>query len=233
MRAWRAFGLQPHRSETFTLSTDPNFVSKVRDIVGLYMNPPANAVVLCVDEKSQIQALDRTQPLLPMAPGQAERKTSTYSRHGTTTLFAALNAATGQVIGQCRRRHRSMEFIKFLKQIDVEVPKDLDVHVIMDNLTTHKTEKVNRWFARHPRFHPHFTPTYSSWLNLVERWFGLLTDRQLRRGVHRSTKQVEAAIKEHIEATNEKPKPFIWTKTADQIIESVRRFVLRTSETGH
>ncbi len=232
-RVWRSFGLQPHRSETFTLSTDPFFVEKVVDIVGLYLNPPGNAVVLCVDEKSQIQALDRTQPLLPMLPGQAERRTHTYSRHGTTSLFAALNVATGKVIAQCHRRHRAEEFLKFLRRIDKEVPKDLDVHVVMDNYGTHKTSAVRKWFARRPRFHPHFTPTYSSWLNLVERFFGLLTERQLRRGVHRSTRQLEEAILEFVDAANAKPKPLRWTKTAEEIFESIYRFIQRTSETGH
>lgn len=232
-RVWRAFGLRPHRSETFSLSTDPFFVEKLRDIVGLYMKPPANAVVLCVDEKSQVQALDRTQPMLPMTPGQAERSTHTYSRHGTTTLFAALDMATGNVIAECHRRHRAEEFLKFLRRIDREVPTDLDVHVVMDNYGTHKTQAVRNWFARRPRFHPHFTPTYSSWLNLVERLFALLTERQLRRGVHRSTRQLEQAIKEFIDAHNDDPMPFVWTKTADQILESLKRFLLRTSDSGH
>ena len=232
-RVWRSFGLQPHRSETFTLSTDPFFVEKVVDIVGLYLNPPRNAVVLCVDEKSQIQALDRTQPLLPMLPGQIERRTHTYSRHGTTSLFAALDVATGQVIAQCHRRHRAEEFLRFLRRLDKDIPKELDVHVIMDNYATHKTSAVTKWFARRPRFHAHFTPTYSSWLNLVERFFGLLTERQLRRGVHRSTRQLEKAIHEFVEAANEKPKPLRWTKTAEEIFESIERFIQRTSETGH
>lgn len=232
-RVWKAFGLQPHRSETFTLSTDPLFVEKVIDIVGLYLDPPANAVVLCVDEKSQIQALDRTQPLLPMLPGQVERRTHTYSRHGTTSLFAALDVATGEVLAQCHRRHRSQEFLKFLRKIDRAVPKDLDVHVIMDNYGTHKTQAVKNWFLRRPRFHPHYTPTYSSWLNLVERFFSLITERQIRRGVHRSTRGLENSIQEFIENHNESPTPIRWTKTADEIFESIERLIFRTSETGH
>ena len=232
-RVWKAFGLQPHRSSTFTLSTDPLFVEKVIDIVGLYLNPPANAVVLCVDEKSQIQALDRTQPLLPMLPGQVERRTHTYSRHGTTSLFAALDVATGEVLAQCHRRHRSDEFLKFLRKIDREVPKGLDVHVIMDNYGTHKTKAVRDWFHRRSRFHAHYTPTYSSWLNLVERFFSLLTERQIRRGVHRSTRQLERTILEFIENHNEDPTPIRWTKTAEEIFESIERLIARTSETGH
>lgn len=232
-KVWRGFGLQPHRSSTFTLSTDPLFVEKVVDIVGLYLNPPANAVVLCVDEKSQIQALDRTQPLLPMLPGQVERRTHTYSRHGTTSLFAALNVATGKIHSQCHRRHRSQEFLKFLRKLDREIPKELDAHVIMDNYGTHKTKAVRDWFHRRPRFHAHYTPTYSSWLNLVERFFALLTERQIRRGVHRSTRKLEQAIAEFIEHHNEDPKPIRWTKSAEEILESVERLIARTSETGH
>lgn len=232
-RIWKAFGLQPHRSETFTLSTDPLFVEKVVDIVGLYLNPPENAVVLCVDEKSQIQALDRTQPLLPFLPGQAERRTHTYSRHGTTSLFAALNVATGAVLAHCRRRHRSKEFLTFLRKIDKDVPKPLDVHVVMDNYGTHKTKAVRDWFLRRPRFQPHYTPTYSSWLNLVERFFGLLTERQIRRGVYRSTRQLELAIQQFIDAHNKDPQPIRWTKTADEILASVERHIARTSETPH
>lgn len=232
-RAWKAFGLQPQRSETFTLSTDPLFVEKVIDIVGLYVDPPANAVVLCIDEKSQIQALDRTQPLLPMLPGQTERRTHTYSRHGTTSLFAALNVATGEVLAQCHRRHRSEEFLKFLRKIDRSVPKELDVHVIMDNYATHKTKAVRDWFNRRERFHAHYTPTYSSWLNLVERLFSLLTERQIRRGVHRSTRQLENAIMEFIDHHNESPKPIRWTKTAEEIFESIERLIERSFGTGH
>lgn len=232
-RVWRAFGLQPHRSETFTLSNDPMFIEKVRDVVGLYMSPPKNAVVLCVDEKSQIQALDRTQPLLPMAPGSPERQTPTYSRHGTTSLFAALDVATGRVIGEVHRRHSAKEFLSFLRTIDKNVPEGLDVHVIMDNLVTHKTKAVTSWFARRPRFHAHFTPTYSSWLNQVERWFGLLEQRQLKRGVHRSVASVEKAIREFLEVCNKDPKPIRWTKSADEILASIARYCSRISDPGH
>jgi transposase len=227
-RIWRAFGLQPHRAETFKLSKDPQLIDKVRDIVGLYMNPPDKALVLCVDEKSQIQALDRTQPLLPMRPGQAERRTHDYERHGTTSLFAALDVKTGKVIGACHRRHRAVEFRKFLDTIEANVPADLDVHVVVDNYGTHKTAAIRAWFAKRPRFHIHFTPTYGSWLNLVERWFGLLTERQIKRGAHRSVRALEGAIKEFLDAHNEDPKPFIWTKTADEILASVARFAQRT-----
>lgn len=232
-RIWRAFGLKPHRSETFQLSKDPLFVEKVRDIVGLYMDPPENAVVLCVDEKSQVQALNRSQPVLPMLPARPELQTHTYVRHGTTALFAALNVATGQVIGQCRRRHRASEFLKFLQQIDAAVPINLEVHIVLDNLSTHKTPAVHRWFLRHPRFHLHFTPTGASWLNLVERWFAELTEKQLRRGTHSSTRALVAAIREYLALTNEAPKPFRWTKTADEILASVARFCHRISNSGH
>ncbi len=232
-RIWRAFSLQPHRTETFKLSTDPLFIEKVRDVVGLYMNPPDKALVLCVDEKSQIQALNRTQPLLPMRPGQIERRTHDYVRHGTTSLFAALNVKTGEVIGKCHRRHRSLEFRKFLDRIDAAVPSDLDVHMILDNYGTHKTALIRRWVAKRPRFHMHFTPTSSSWLNLVERWFATLTQKQLRRGVHRSTRELEAAIYSYLEMSNENLKPFKWTKTADDILASLARFCSRTSGTGH
>jgi transposase len=232
-RIWRAFGLQPHRTETFKLSSDPLFVEKVRDIVGLYLNPPAHALVLCMDEKTQVQALDRTQPLLPMRPGQAERRTHDYARHGTTSLFAALNVKAGKVIGECHRRHRSIEFRKFLDTIDAHVPTALDVHLILDNYGTHKTALIRRWLAKRPRFHLHFTPTGASWLNLVERWFALLTEKQLRRGVHRSTRELEAAIQRYLDETNNHPKPFIWTKTADEILESLARFCRRTSDSGH
>lgn len=227
-RIWRAFGLQPHRSETFKLSPDPLLVEKVRDIVGLYMNPPDHAVVLCVDEKSQIQALDRTQPLLPMRPGQAERRTHDYKRHGTTCLFAALELKTSRVIGQLHRRHRAVEFRKFLDQIDAQVPVEFDVHLVMDNYGTHKTPKIRNWLAKRPRYRVHFTPTYGSWMNLVERWFAELTNKQLRRGVHRSTRELENAIREFLEVHNENPKPFVWTKTADQILASIARFAQRT-----
>jgi len=232
-RIWRAFGLQPHRQETFKLSKDPLFVEKVRDIVGLYMSPPTKAVVLCVDEKSQIQALDRTQPLLPMAQGVPERRSHDYVRHGTTSLFAALDVATGKVIGEIHRRHRAEEFRKFLDTVDRNVPARLDVHLILDNLSTHKTPAIKRWFLRHPRFHLHFTPTSASWINLVERWFGLLTERQLRRGTHRSTRELESAIKEFLDVHNHNPKPFVWTKTADQILDSLSRFCSRISDSGH
>ena len=232
-RMWRAFGLQPHRSDTFTLSTDPLFTEKVRDVVGLYMNPPDNAVVLCVDEKSQIQALDRTQPLLPMLPGTPANRTPTYSRHGTLSLFAALDVKTGNVIGQCSPRHTSRTFLGFLRTIDENVPATQDVHVVMDNLATHKTDSVKRWFARHPRFHAHFTPTHASWLNLVERFFGLLEQRQIKRGSHRHVRALRAAIEEFLDATNANPKPFNWTKSADQIIESLARYCQRISDSGH
>lgn len=227
-RIWRTFGLKPHRSETFQLSNDPLFVDKVRDIVGLYMSPPENAVVLCVDEKSQVQALNRKQPALPMLPGRAELQTHTYVRNGTTSLFAALNVATGHVIGKCRRRHRASEFIQFLQLIDDSVPAGQEVHVILDNLSTHKTPAVHRWFLRHPRFHVHFTPTYSSWLNQVERWFALLELKALKRGVHRSTLELERAIYEFIEASNEDPRTFCWTKSADEILANLKRFCERT-----
>jgi transposase len=233
MRIWHAFGLQPHRAETFKLSTDPLFIEKVRDIVGLYLNPPDRALVLCVDEKSQIQALDRTQPILPMMPGVAERRTHDYSRHGTTTLFAALNIATGKVIGEVHRRHRSKEFLTFLRTIDEAVPAKLNVHLVMDNYGTHKTPSVRAWMTRHPRFHAHFTPTSASWLNQVERWFATLTERQIRRGTHRSTVELEQAIRSYLDLNNRNPKPFVWTKTADEILESIKRFCIRTTNSGH
>ena len=226
-RIWRAFGLQPHRSETFKLSSDPLFVEKVRDIVGLYLSPPERAVVLCVDEKSQVQALDRTQPLLPMRPGQAERRTHDYTRHGTTSLFAALDVKVGTVIGKCMRRHRAQEFRRFLDEIERNVPADFDIHVVMDNYGTHKTKLIRNWFAKRPRWHVHFTPTSASWINLVERFFGLLTDRAVRRGSFQSVADLEAAIHAYVEATNADPKPFIWTKTADDILASIQRFCLR------
>jgi transposase len=232
-RVWRAFGLQPHRVETFKLSTDPLFIDKVRDIVGLYLNPPARALVLCVDEKSQIQALDRTQPILPLAPGIAERRTHDYMRHGTTTLFAALDMATGKVIGELHRRHRATEFLQFLRTIDANVPAALQVHLVMDNYGTHKTPSVKGWFARHPRFHAHFTPTSASWLNMVERWFALLSEKQIKRGTHRSTIQLEQAIREYLAIHNDKPRPFVWTKTADEIFASLARFCKRISDSGH
>lgn len=226
-RIWKAFGLRPHRSENFSLSNDPQFIEKVRDIVGLYMCPPTNAVVLCVDEKSQMQALNRTQPLLPMTPGELERRTCTYERNGTTTLFAALEVASGRVISKTSPRHRSKEFRAFLKQIDRNVPKELDVHLILDNLATHKTKEVHDWLLRHSRFHLHFTPTYSSWLNLVESFFSIVQRRVSQRGVHRSVRELERDIRACIEAHNENPKPFVWTKSADEILESLKRYCLR------
>lgn len=227
-RIWHAFNVQPHRVETFRLSNDPLFIEKVRDIVGLYLNPPQRAIVLCVDEKSQIQALDRTQPLLPMRPGQPERRTHDYRRHGTTSLFAALDTATGAVLGKCYRRHRSREFLNFLREIDAAVPKWLDIHVVLDNYATHKTERIRNWLAEHPRFKFHFTPTHSSWINLVERYFALLSQRWLKRGTHRSTRALERAIYDYLERANADPKPFVWTKSADQILDSIARFCQRT-----
>jgi transposase len=230
-RIWRAFGLQPHRSETFKLSPDPLLVEKVRDIAGLYMNPPDHALVFCVDEKSQIQALDRTQPMLPMRPGQLERRTHDYKRHGTTSLFAALDLKTGRVIGQLHRRHRSQEFRRFLDTIEANVPADLDVHIVLDNYGTHKTALIRNWFAKRPRFHLHFTPTYGSWINLVERWFAEITNKRIRRGIFRSVKELEAAIREYLDIHNERPKPFVWTKTADEILASMARYAQRTHST--
>jgi len=238
-RIWRAFSLKPHRSETFKLSTDPLFVDKVRDIVGLYMAPPERAVVPCVDEKSQIQALDRTQPLLPMRPGQIERRSHDYTRHGTTSLFAALDIATGKIIGKCYPRHRSTEFRKFLDRVEDAVPSDLDIHIVMDNYATHKTQVIRDWFAKRPRWHVHFTPTSASWINQVERFFAMLTEKQIRRGVHRSTTELETAIHTFIDARNSDAKPFKWTKSADDILASIRRFclatnqIMETSESGH
>lgn len=232
-RIWRAFALQPHRVESFKLSKDPLFVEKVRDIVGLYLDPPDKALVLCVDEKAQIQALDRSQPILPLRPGQVERRSHDYTRHGTTTLFAAFNTKTGRVLGQFHQRHRAVEFRKFLDAIEANVPNHLDVHLILDNYGTHKTPLVHRWLARHPRFHTHFTPTGTSWINLVERWFAALTEKQIRRGVHRSTRELQSAIQHYIQITNAHPKPFIWTKTADQIFENLARFCRRISNSGH
>jgi transposase len=232
-RIWRAFALQPHRVEGFKLSKDPLFIEKVRDIVGLYLHPPDRALVLCVDEKAQIQALDRSQPLLPMRPGQAERRTTDYVRHGTINLFAALDAKAGTVIGEFHRRHRTAEFRSFLETIDSAVPDQLELHLILDNYGTHKTPVIKRWLLRHPRFHLHFTPTGGSWLNLVERWFALPTEKQLRRGVHRSIYELKDAIRAYLEHNNRHPKPFIWTKTADQILDSVARFCNRISDSGH
>jgi transposase len=231
-RIWKAFSIQPHRSETFKLSTDPLFVDKVRDIVGLYLAPPERALVLCVDEKSQIQALDRSQPLLPMRPGQPERRTHDYKRHGTTSLFAALDIATGKVIGKCYPRHRAKEFLSFLRQIDRAVPRDLDVHLVMDNYATHKTPAIRAFLAKRLHWHVHLTPTGASWINQVERFFADLTERQIRRGVHRSTQDLEAAIEAYIDAVNADPKPFRWTKSADDILAAVQRFCLRTIDTA-
>lgn len=227
-RIWRAFKLRPWRTSTFTLSSDDFFVEKVRDVVGLYMNPPDHAVVLCVDEKSQIQALNRTQPLLPMDFGQPERRTHTYVRHGTTNLFAALDCATGKVIGECYPKKRAVEFREFLKTVDANVPKQLDVHMVVDNSSIHGAPPVKRWLRQHPRFHVHFVPTYSSWLNLVERWFAKLTEEALRRGSHCSIRELQTAIYTFIEVSNEEPKPFVWTKSADDILASVARFCQRT-----
>lgn len=229
-RIWAAFGLQPHRSETFKLSTDPLFVDKVHDIVGLYLSPPNRAIVLCVDEKSQIQALDREQPVLPMAPGVAERRTHTYTRHGTTSLFAALDIATGAVIGKCYKRHRATEFLDFLKQIDRHMPEGPDVHIVMDNYAIHKTPKIKAWLARRPHWHVHFTPTSASWINQVERWFAELTRKQLQRGVHRSTADLEADIAAFIEVHNENPKPYKWVKSANEILASVKRFCQKSQQ---
>lgn len=245
-RIWQAFGLQPHRTETFKLSTDPLFVEKVRDIVGLYLAPPERALVLCVDEKSQIQALDRTQPLLPMRPGQVERRSHDYVRHGTLSLFAALDIATGKIIAKCFARHRGREFLKFLREIEANVPTDLEIHLVMDNYATHRTPAIRRWLARHPRWHIHFTPTSASWINQVERFFADLTEKQIRRGVHRSTRELERAIRSYIDTVNRNPRPFTWTKSADDILAAVKRFciktldiarnqtkILKTSESGH
>ena len=234
-KVWRMFGLKPHLSETFKLSTDLLFVEKVRDIVGLYMNPPDHALVLCVDEKTSIQALDRTQPMLPMRRGQVERRTHDYVRHGVTDLFAALNVKSGEVIGSTKRRHRAVEVRDFLAEIDTQVPPELDIHVVMDNASSHKAEPVRTWLEQHPRYHVHFTPTSSSWLNLVERWFGLLTEKQIKRGIHRSTKELEQAIDHFLDVTNEDPRPFTWTKSADDIFAALARFCNRNAITrsGH
>ena len=228
-RIWHSFGLQPHRTETFKLSPDPLLIEKVQDMVGLYMNPPDHALVLCVDEKSQIQALDRTQPLLPMRPGQAERRTHDYERHGTTSLFAALELKSSRVIGKLHRRHRAAEFRHFLDLIEANVPAGLEAHLIMHNCGTHKTAVIRKWFAKHPRFHVHFTPTYGSWINLVVRWFAEIPTKRIRRGVFRSLKELEAAIREYIDMHNENPKPFVWTKSADEILAGIARFAQRAA----
>jgi transposase len=232
-RIWRAFGLQPHRQERWKLSKDPLFVDKVKDICGLYLNPPERAVVLCVDEKSQIQALDRTAPILPMLPGTPARATHDYERNGISSLFAALNLATGEVIGSLHNRHRAVEFLKFLKTIDREVPAHLDVHIVLDNASSHKTPKVKRWLAQHPRFILHFTPTGSSWLNLVERWFGELTTKLLKRAAHRTVRQLNTEIRAWIADWNENPRPYVWTKPAEQILESISRYCQRINHSGH
>jgi len=234
-RIWRAFGLKPHLQDTFKLSADPQFIEKVRDVVGLYLSPPERAIVLCVDEKSQVQALDRTQPLLPMTPGQAERRTPDYVRHGTTSLFAALNVATGEVIGRCYRRHRAREFLRFLEQVDAAVPREkgIEIHLVLDNYGTHKTAAVKRWFLRHPDYHLHFTPTSGSWLNQVERFFGAITARRIRRGAFRSVPALESAIREYLEHHNAAPKPFKWTADADLILNRIKRVIKRTSDSGH
>jgi len=232
-RIWRAFGLKPHLVETWKLSTDPQFIDKVRDVVGLYMAPPANALVLCVDEKSQIQALDRTAPCLPMLPTTPARMTHDYVRNGTTSLFAAFDLASGSVIAQPYRQHRHQEFLRFLKLIDKAVPKDLDLHLVLDNYATHKTPVIKDWLLKHPRFHLHFTPTSSSWLNLVERWFAELTNRKLRRSAHRSVTELETDIRKWINEWNKNPTPFVWHKTADEILETLAAYCSRITDSGH
>ena len=232
-RIWRAFGLQPHRQETWKLSKDPQFVEKVRDVVGLYLDPPERAVVLCVDEKSQIQALDRTAPIFPMLPGTPERATHDYRRSGTSSLYAALDIGSGQVISSLHARHRAIEFKKFLQRLDREVPAELDVHLVLDNASTHKTPAIKKWLLAHPRFVLHFTPTSSSWLNLIERWFGELTSKKLRRGAHRSVRDLNADIRDWVETWNENPRPFVWTKTADEILDSIARYCTRINESRH
>jgi transposase len=232
-RIWRDFGLKPHQADTFKLSTDPLFVDKVIDVVGLYHNPPERAVVLCVDEKSQVQALDRSQPVLPMMPGMPERRSHDYVRHGITSLFAAFNIADGTVISELHRKHRAVEFKKFLATIDKTVPAGLDIYLICDNYGTHKTPAIKAWVAKHPRFHMHFTPTGSSWINQVERWFGFLTDQLIRRGVHKSVVALEKDIREWIKTWNQDPKPFVWRKTAEEIIDSLARYCQRISDAGH
>jgi transposase len=232
-RIWRAFALKPHQSETFKLSPDPLFIEKVRDIVGLYLNPPDAAVVLCVDEKSQIQALDRTAPMLPLMPGVAERRTHDYVRNGTTNLYAALDVASGQVIAEMSPRHRAQEFRRFLSVVEKAVPAHLDVHVVLDNSSTHKTPSIQRWLVRHPRFHMHFTPTYSSWLNLVERWFAELTTKWIKRGTHRSVRDLVASIRTWIASWNEDPKPYVWHKDADEILDSLATYCQRINDSGH
>jgi transposase len=233
VRIWHAFGLQPHRQETWKLSKDPQFIEKVHDVCGLYLNPPERAVVLCVDEKSQIQALDRTAPTLPMLPGTPQRATHDYERNGTSSLYAALNIQSGEVIGSLHQRHRALEFLKFLKTIDQNVPTDLDVHLVLDNASSHKTPNVKRWLHQHPRFHLHFTPTSSSWINLVERWFSELTTKLLRRGQHRTVRALNTDIRQWIDSWNENPRPYVWTKTADEILDSIKRYLERINGSGH
>jgi transposase len=232
-RIWKAFGLKPHQTDTFKISNDPQFIDKVRDVVGLYVDPPEKALVLCVDEKSQIQALDRTAPVLPMMPGMPERRTHDYVRHGVTTLFAALNVATGEITGSIHRRHRTAEFKRFLTKLDNDIPAELDVHLICDNYATHKTDAIAKWLVAHPRFHMHFTPTYSSWLNQVERWFALLTDKRLRRGTHTSLPALEKDLRDWINTWNQNPKPFAWTKTADEILDRLTAYLQRIPGAGH
>ena len=232
-RIWRAFGLKPHLVDDFKLSPDPLFIDKARDVVGLYLNPPDAAVVLCVDEKTQVRALDRTAPILPLLPGTPERRTHDYKRNGTTNLYAALDVASGNVIADLTPRHRSEEFRRFLNLIDQSVPDHLDVHVILDNQSTHKTPAIQRWLRRHPRFTLHFTPTYSSWLNLVERWFAELTNKWLRRGTHHSVKHLVASIRTWIDIWNDDPKPFVWHKTADEILDSPAHYCQRITDSGH
>jgi transposase len=232
-RIWRAFGLQPHRQDAWKLSRDPQFIDKVRDVVGLYLDPPEAAVVLCVDEKSQIQALDRTAPIFPMLPGSPARASHDYRRAGTSSLYAALDISTGKVIGSLHARHRAIEFKKFLATIDREVPAEYAVHVVLDNASTHKTPSVKRWLTAHPRFVLHFTPTSSSWLNLVERWFGELTTKKLQRGTHRSVRALNADIRAWIESWNDNPRPYVWTKTADQILDSITRYCTRINDSRH
>ena len=229
-RIWRTFGLKPHITRSFKISPDPQLVDKIRDVVGLYMNPPTNAVVFSFDEKPQIQALQRAQPVLPMDIAQPERQTHNYVRHGTLDLFAALNVATGEVLTRCKQQHRAQDFVAFLRDIDESVEAELDVHVVLDNLSAHKAPPVHRWLLRHPRFHLHFTPTYASWLNLVERFFGLLTEKALKRGSHTSIPQLREAILAYVAAHNENGKPFRWTKTADEILDKMRRFGLRVQQ---
>jgi transposase len=232
-RIWRAFGVQPHRQDSWKLSKDPQFIDKVRDVVGLYLDPPEAAVVLCVDERSQIQALDRTAPIFPMMPGTPARASHDYKRAGTSSLYAALNITSGQVIGSLHSRHRAIEFKNFLIKIDREVPAEYDVHVVLDNASTHKTPAVKRWLAAHPRFVLHFTPTSSSWLNLVERWFGELTTKKLQRGTHRSVRALNADIRTWIDTWNDNPRPYVWTKTADQILDSIARYCTRINDSRH